>query len=142
MHRTGPDVLWIDEEEKCCLLFELKTLQNGDKSITKKAVGQGHDHIQWVRDNHPGITIVGLIFVADTTDCNGDANPSNDMYIGRLSEVCETGKNLITEMKSIRFSLPLERLIKVNGYVADAENGLPGTLNRILAVRLNTDPQG
>lgn len=141
VHRTGPDVLWIDEEEKCCLLFELKTLQNGDKSITKKAVGQGHDHIQWVRDNHPDISIVGLTFIADTTECNGDANPSTNMYIGRLSEVRETGHNLIAEIKSIRFSLPLERLIKVNGYVADTGNGLLGILNRIAAVRLNTNPE-
>ena len=31
VERTGPDVLWIDEEEKRCLLFELKTLQHGEK---------------------------------------------------------------------------------------------------------------
>lgn len=140
VHRTGPDVLWIDEEEKRCLLFELKTHQHGDKPITKKAVGQGHDHIQWVKDNHPGITIVGLIFVANTKKCNGDANPSNDMYVGPLTEVCETGHDLIAAMKSIRFSLPLERLIKVNGYVADPKNGLPGILDRISAVELNADP--
>ena len=141
VHRTGPDVLWIDEEEKLCLLFELKTLQNDDKPITKRAVGQGYDHIRWVKDNYPANTIVGLIFVADKAECYGDANPSNEMYIGRLSAVCETGQSLIAEMKSIRFSLPLERLIKVNGYVAAAESGLPGILNRISTLRLNTDQQ-
>jgi hypothetical protein len=140
MYRTGPDVLWIDGEEKCCLLFELKTHQNGDKPITKKAVGQGHDHIQWVKNNHPGITIVGLIFIADTRECNGDANPSSGMYIGPLDEVCKIGHDLIAEIKSIRSSLPFERLIKVSGYVAEAENGLPGILNRISAVKLNTEP--
>ena len=51
VYRTGPDVLWIDEEQKGALLFELKTLQNGNNPITKKAVGQGHDHIQWVKEN-------------------------------------------------------------------------------------------
>ncbi|MDR3573724.1 MAG: hypothetical protein P4L50_07675 [Anaerolineaceae bacterium] len=41
----------------------------------------------------------------------------------------------------IRFYLPLERLIKVNGYVADAKNGLPGILDRISAVELNAVPE-
>ena len=84
--RTGPDVLWIDEEEnRLCLLFELKTLQQGPKPLTKKIVGQGHDHLQWVKDKHSGLKIAGLIFVAESERWHDDANPSDLMWIGSLA---------------------------------------------------------
>lgn len=139
MFHTGPDVLWVDEEEKSCLLFELKTLQGGDKPITKKITGQGHDHIQWVKDQHPGLNIVGLIFVAETEVCNADANPSADMWVGSLEAVRELGSAFITEIKSIRFSLPLERLYKVESFVGDVQNSVEGILKKIASVRLNVE---
>jgi hypothetical protein len=136
LHHTGPDVLWIDEEEKCCLVFELKTLQAGTKPITKKAVGQGHDHLQWVKDNHPDIRIAGLIFVADTMTCFSDANPSEAMHVGSLTTIRQVGADFLTTIKSIRNALPLERLIKVNGFVADAANGLDRTMTKVAPTRL------
>ena len=124
VHHTGPDVLWIDEEEKCCLAFELKTLQAGTKPITKKTVGQGHDHVQWVKDNHSDLRLAGLIFVADTNAAFPDANPSELMRIASLAAICQLGMDFLTTIKSIRSALPLERLIKVNSFVSDKGNGL------------------
>ncbi len=139
LHHTGPDVLWIDEEEKCCLVFELKTLQAGTKPITKKAVGQGHDHIQWVKDNHPDIRIVSLVFVADSETCFADANPSEAMRVAPLAAICQLGTDLLTTIRSIRNALPLERLIKVNGFVNDSQNGLDQIGIRIAPVRLSDE---
>jgi hypothetical protein len=64
------------------------------------------------------------------------------MHIGPLRGLCEVGQSLVTEMKSMRAALPLERLIKVSKYVADSDNGLDGILNRISAIRLNSDHEG
>lgn len=139
INHTGPDVLWIDEEEKCCLVFELKTLQVGTKPITKKAVGQGHDHIQWVKDNYPDIRIVSLVFVADSKTCFTDANPSEAMHIASLAEICQLGTDFLTTIKSIRSALPLERLIKVNDFVKDSQNGLDQIRVRIAPLKLNNE---
>jgi hypothetical protein len=139
VHRTGPDVLWIDEEEKTCLLFELKTLQQGPKPLTKTIVSKGHDHIQWVRDNHPGITITGLIFVADSAECLSDANPSDIMWIGPMEALRMVADDLIVHLKTIRSALPLERLIKANAYAADAQLGIVGLRDRIALHQLNSD---
>ena len=135
--RTGPDVLWIDEEEKMCLLFELKTLQQGPKLLTKTIVSQGHDHVQWVKDQHPGMEIVGLIFVAESEDCHDDANPSDLMWAGKLPAIRAVADDFIIQMKTIRSALPLERLIKANAYAADAQVGICGLRDRIASWRLN-----
>jgi hypothetical protein len=138
MHRTGPDVLWIDEEGKSCLLFELKTLQQGNKPLTKKIVGQGHDHLQWVKNQYPGIKVVGIVFVAPSSTCNDDANPSTEMSIGSLAAINQIATELVTTIKSIRSGLPLERLIRVNQFVDDDENCLGGLLARMSHAKLNT----
>ena len=61
------------------------------------------------------------------------------MYIAELSELSDLGSDLIAEIKSIRFSLPLERLIKASAFVADKNNGLGGILERITSVQLNAE---
>lgn len=138
VYRTGPDVLWIDEEEKVCLLFELKTLQQGPKPLTKTIVSKGHDHVQWVRDHHPNTTIAGLLFVADSTQCLGDANPSNIMWIGPLAALRAIADDLVVQLKTIRRSLPLERVIKANAYADDAQLGIAGLRDRIAALNLGS----
>jgi hypothetical protein len=137
VHRTGPDVLWVDDEARTCLLFELKTLQDGSKPIAKKAVGQGHDHLQWVKDNHGKLQIVGLGFIADTTDCHQDANPSADMWVGPLCGLHQLAQDLITVIKTIRALVPVERLVRMQAYVEDDAHSLTGLLERICPVRLN-----
>ena len=111
--RTGPDVLWVDIEQKRALLFELKTQQAAKKQITKSATAQGHDHVQWVRDNHAGLQIVGVVFVADTKACFPDANPSTDMWVGPLSSIREVGDEFLSTIRAIRSALPIERPSRV-----------------------------
>jgi len=136
--RTGPDVLWIDEEDKVCLLFELKTLQQGPKLLTKTIVSKGHDHVQWVKDHHPGMEIAGLIFVAESENCHDDANPSDLMWVGVLRAIRAVADDFIIQMKSIRSALPLERLIKANAYAADVQVGIFGLRDRIASYRLSS----
>ena len=64
------------------------------------------------------------------------------MHIGPLRGLNEVGQSLIAEMRSVRAALPLERLIKIMRYVADADNGLDGILSRISMIRLNSDHEG
>ena len=136
VNRKGPDVLWIDEERKEALLFELKSLQQPHKPITKTAVGQGHNHLQWVKDEHPDVSVIGHIFVADTETCNADANPSENMHIGPLSSLQELSAKFISEMRAMRSSLPMERFSKASVYAEQEENLLTGLMKHLAPTKL------
>jgi hypothetical protein len=140
VHRTGPDVLWIDEEEKVCLLFELKTLQQGPKPLTKTIVSKGHDHVQWVSDHYPSLEIAGLVFVAESTECHSDANPSDSMWLGPLRAIRAIADDFVIQLKTIRSSLPLERLIRANAYAEDSLISIVGLRDRIAACKVKHNP--
>ena len=138
VHKTGPDVLWIDEEAKACLLFELKTLQQSPKPLTKTIVSQGHSHIQWVKGQYPGIDIVGLIFVAESAACNADANPSDLMWVGPLQGIKAIADEFIVRVRTIRGVLPIERLIGANAYADADEMSIVGLRGRIAPCKLTS----
>ncbi len=75
--------------------------------------------------------MAGLVFVADTRTCFSDANPSEAMHVGPLTTICQLGADFLTTIKYIRNALPLERLIKVNSFVADVANGLDQTMTKV-----------
>jgi hypothetical protein len=78
------------------------------------------------------------VFVAPSSTCNDDANPSTEMSIGSLAAINQIATELVTTIKSIRSGLPLERLIRVNQFVDDDENCLGGLLARMSHAKLNT----
>jgi hypothetical protein len=137
-HRTGPDVLWVDEEARVCLLFELKTLQQGPKPLTKTIVSQGHDHVQWVKNRYSNVHIAGLVFVADSKKCNADANPSDAMWVGPLMSLRAIASDFIVQLRTIRAALPIERLIKSNAYADAEELSIAGLRDRIAVCKLES----
>lgn len=60
---TGPDVLWIDEETKEALAFELKTDKQIPTQYTKENIGQGHNHIAWFEGQYSSLNLLGLVYV-------------------------------------------------------------------------------
>lgn len=75
-HDTGPDVLWLDEENKECIAFELKTDKELSSTYTKDDIGQGHNHLAWVATNYKHINCLGLLFVGPDVPVSGQASPS------------------------------------------------------------------
>ena len=98
----GPDVLWLDHSSKCALAFELKTKKNQPANYTKKDIGQGHNHIEWVEEQYPGYTIYGLIFVGPNGNCEHSASPSKLMYQAELSTLKSIASELIALIQDAR----------------------------------------
>ena len=103
---TGPDVLWMsDEGQAACI--EVKTDKQSTSSYRKEEVGQLHNHIQWVRDNHEVSQIVPT-FVGPLLPPSKEASPSPDMKIIELGQFHELGQRLIAALQDVAQSaLPL-----------------------------------
>lgn len=106
---TGPDVLWIDNDNMLLLPFELKTDKTTTSVISKKDVGQGHQHQQWVEDNYPNYRNLGLIFVSDAKRCHHTASPTDEMYLCRLDQSRAIRESLLALIHDLRGQIPLER---------------------------------
>lgn len=106
---TGPDVLWIDTENSQCLAFELKTDKGPTSVISKKDVGQGHQHVQWVADNYPGHGLLGLVYVSDAGKCDPTASPTDEMYLAPLSVFLQLKMSAFALINDLRDCLPIER---------------------------------
>lgn len=72
---AGPDALWIDEITKLAISFELKTDKERGSELSKREIGQSHNHIQWVADNYPGITLIQHFLVGWSLGVAANANP-------------------------------------------------------------------
>ena len=72
---TGPDVLWLDEEQQRMIGFELKTDKSSPAKYFKKDINQGHGHLEWMNQNYGEYLCLGLLFVGPDGTVDGQANP-------------------------------------------------------------------
>jgi hypothetical protein len=107
---TGPDNLWEDTETGKVLALELKTDKQASGMINKKDIGQGHDHITWVKDNYHSYELLGLVFVSEVQTLDRSANPSEDMSLVSISKLVSLKDAVFALMTDIRSRLPIERL--------------------------------
>lgn len=103
---TGPDVLWMsDGGHAACI--EVKTDKQSTSSYRKEDVGQLHNHIQWVKDNHEVSQIVPA-FVGPLLPPTKEASPSSDMKVIELGQFHELSQRLIAALQDVAQSaLPL-----------------------------------
>ncbi|MDK2763367.1 MAG: DEAD/DEAH box helicase family protein [Alteromonas macleodii] len=106
---TGPDVLWLDDENETALAFELKTDKKPENDLPKRDVGQGHDHISWVSDNYPTYRLLELSFVGDFENTDARANPNELMSKMKLAELEGLKNRVMALIDDIRRALPIER---------------------------------
>ena len=109
---TGPDVVWSDDENAQVLGFELKTDKESSQ-YNKKEVGQGHDHLQWLKENYAGCDLMGLVFVGRATEVSPRSNPSKEMMRCATSTVHGLGTRLISLTEDIRAELPISRRARI-----------------------------
>jgi len=128
---TGPDVLWIDETSHKCLAFELKTDKNSNPIYYKKEVGQGHDHLEWVRQNYPNYLCLGLVYVGADGKRDKAANPSSEMYLCDLSVLATVKNQLVAGIEDLRTVIPTQRASKVKEFCAESQWKLEGLASRV-----------
>lgn len=106
---AGPDVLWVSEKTSECVAFELKTDKASPATYNKKDIGQGHNSLQWIADEKPGLTSLGLIFVGPSGDCSDGANPSPGMTLASPKALTGVRDKLIALLADMRRVLPIQR---------------------------------
>lgn len=106
---TGPDVLWVDEENKNVIGFELKTEKEDSAKYHKKDIGQGHDHITWIKDQYSEYELLGLLYVGPYGCVDKSANPSREMGLCPVEQMKNFSDSLIALIDDLMKIPPIER---------------------------------
>ena len=102
----GPDVLWLLEDGHA-VCMEAKTDKQASSLYRKEDVGQLHNHIQWVKDNHQ-VSEIMPVFVGPLLPASDEASPSPGMKVIELRQFDELGQRLIAALQDVAQSaLPL-----------------------------------
>ena len=96
---TGPDVLWL-EEDGYAVCMEVKTWKKETSLYRKANVGQMHNHVQWVNDNHEVSEIIP-VFIGPLLPASDDASPSPDMRVIELRQLEELGQKLVSALQDV-----------------------------------------
>jgi hypothetical protein len=99
---SGPDVLWIDELQKAALSFELKTDKGDGAELSKRDIGQSHNHIQWVMDNCPGIELKQHYIVGRSLNVAANANPDPRWAHSEPMELLKVVEAFCAEAQRVR----------------------------------------
>ena len=133
---TGPDVLWLDEETREGLAFELKTDKNAPALYAKKDISQGHDHIEWVGREYEEFSLLGLLYIGPEGRCHRAANPSDQMWLNGANKLADLRDLLFAQIEDIRRALPLERPVRIRDVSAENRWALSSLSESLLHVRM------
>ena len=126
---SGPDVLWI-EDGGYAVCIEVKT--DKQETVYRKAeVGQLHNHVQWVKDNHVVSEIIP-VFAGPLLAVSDAASPSSDMSVIELQQLDELGKRLVAALQDVvRDSLPLSLERDLNEVMKDRGLEYPSVFSNL-----------
>lgn len=77
---TGPDVLWIDNEDETALGLELKTDKGHDVEYSKAEISQSLDHLSWMNNNTEDREVLGVTLVGPDAGVSSRANPTPQLF--------------------------------------------------------------
>jgi hypothetical protein len=110
----GPDNLWLDSHNKQMIAFELKSDKSAESTLSKDDIGQGHNHIEWLRTQYPEIELLGLIFLTDAQKVSDKADPSDLVYFGTQSQLQKLWGEFFTAIDKIKTLSPIEKVAEAN----------------------------
>lgn len=128
---TGPDVLWVDENSQKCLAFELKTGKKSNPVYCKKDIEQGHDHLEWIRQNYQNCFCLGLVYVGSYGKRDKAANPSAEMYLCEMSVLVCIKNQLVSGIEDLRAITPTQRRAKVTNFCSELQWKLEGLASKV-----------
>ena len=129
-NQIGPDVLWVDSEKGCYLGFELKTDKIPSSQYTKEEIGQGYNHLQWMKTELSTFSSLGLLYVGPYLKCTASANPSTEMGQVEPQILRQLGNELLALIHDLRSEVPNARPTKVQSISNDANWHLSNLLKR------------
>ena len=111
---TGPDVLWLDEEQQRMIGFELKTDKGSPAKYFKKDINQGHGHLEWMKHNYGEYSCLGLLFVGADGTVDDQASPSETMGLCLPQGVVNLRQRVLALIEDFRKMVPIERLAHIS----------------------------
>lgn len=82
--KTGPDVIWIDQELAHGVAFDAKTGKSDGSQYRKKDdIGQFHDHISWLSKQYPDVKFEKYL-VGPKGPVSAGSNPPEDLRLIEL----------------------------------------------------------
>jgi hypothetical protein len=131
----GPDNLWLDSHSKQMIAFELKTDKASESALSKDDIGQGHNHLEWLKTQYPEIKLLGLIFLTDAEKVSDKSDPSDLMYCGTQSQLKKVWEEFFTAIDKIKTLSPLEKLAEAQKVGTLAEWSPDGVFRRLVSKR-------
>jgi hypothetical protein len=128
----GPDNLWIDVANRKMIAFELKTDKAPTSHLTKDDIGQGLNHIEWLKTQYADSEILGLIFMTDCMKVSEKANASESMYFGTQEQLRKLLEDFFSVVDRIKVKPVLEKFIEANKVGELPEWITPGVFQRLI----------
>lgn len=135
-HGKGPDNLWIDLRNKEMIAFELKTEKKTDSALTKEDISQGHDHVEWLKTQHPELKLMGLVFLTNATRLSEKGSPSDNMYRGTPEELQKAWTSFLSHIERIKTKTEIERTIESAKIGSLPEWSCDGVLKQLVEKKL------
>jgi hypothetical protein len=131
----GPDNLWLDSHSKQMVAFELKTDKSVESALSKDDIGQGHNHLEWLKTQYPNIELLGLIFLTDAQKVSDKSDPSDLMYLGTQSQLQRVWEDFFTAIDKIKTLSPIEKIAEANKVGTLPEWNPQGVFRRLVSKR-------
>lgn len=106
---TGPDVHWVDPENKLALGFELKTDKHETSWFSKDDISQSMDHLSWMRDHSDGNEVLGVTLVGPSVGVSNNANPVAELFSIKAPLLAELRERLLAAIRDIYRGVPAHR---------------------------------
>lgn len=135
---TGPDVVWLDDENQQAIGFELKTKKNEPARYFKKDISQGHDHLEWMKQVYSEHNSLGLVYIGPEGLVDSKANPSDQMYLCLPQRVIDLKNRILALIADLRKKTPLERLVSISK-ICKEDHWKMDTLLIQLQIKVMTD---
>lgn len=132
----GPDNLWIDAETKRMIAFELKTEKKPDSIINKDDIGQGLNHIEWLKGQYANLELVGLLYLSDAKRVSDKGSPSDEMHAGSQDRLREVWDLFLANVERIRPKTQIERFIEAKKVGELPEWSCEGIFKRLAEQKL------
>jgi hypothetical protein len=129
----GPDNLWLDSHSKQMIAFELKTEKSTESTLSKDDIGQGHNHLEWLKTQYPEIELLGLIFLTDAQKVSDKGDPSDLMYFGTQSQLQKLWEEFFTAIDKIKTLSPIEKVAEANKVGTLPEWNPKGIFRRLIS---------
>lgn len=134
---TGPDVLWLDEDNHRQIGFELKTDKKNPATYYKKDISQAHDHLEWMEGANPSYKILGLAFVGPPGIVHNQANPSTEMSLCLTQALAALRDDALALIEDLRKKTPMERIIAISKETEQEYWDIEDMINRMKLQKLS-----